>query len=173
MEEMIKVPASRVGFIIGKEGKVKKELQEAFNARLDIDKEGTVIIKGGNGLDVYKMKKAVLGIARGIPLESVLCLSDDDYGLEIINITEIVGKNENSLRRYKARIIGSEGKIKRLIEKKTDTDLGVHGKTVAILGRYDDVDIAKEAVKMILDGSDFMNVSKFLDRAEQEKMSFD
>ncbi|MEA3229397.1 MAG: KH domain-containing protein [archaeon] len=161
---MIKVPASRIGFIIGENGKVKEELQQSFGANLKITKDGTVEIAGEEGLNIYKLKNAVEGIARGLSLETVLNLCDDNYTLDIIHLPEILGKNENAVKRYKSRIIGSDGKIKKQIEKKTGTDIAVHGKTVAIIGKYDNVANARSTVLMILEGNDFNAVFKHLDR---------
>ncbi|MCK5235183.1 MAG: RNA-processing protein, partial [Candidatus Aenigmarchaeota archaeon] len=94
MEEIIRIPESRIGLIIGEGGKVKAELQKSFGAKLTINEDGTVEITSEDGLNIYKMKKAVEGIARGLSLEIVLCLCDDDYDLEIIHLEEILGKNK-------------------------------------------------------------------------------
>ena len=74
MQEIIKIPESRIGFIIGEGGKVKKELQNSFGAKLKINNDGTVEITSEDGLNIYKMKKAVEGIARGLSLEIILSL---------------------------------------------------------------------------------------------------
>ncbi len=163
MEEIIRIPASRIGFIIGEEGKVKKELQKSFGAKLTIDSDGTVHVSSEDGLNIYKMKKAVEAIARGISLESALNLCDDTYILEVMHLAEIVGKNENAIHRYKSRIIGTDGKIKKMLEKKTQTDIAIHGKTVAIIGKFDDVENAKSAINMILQGNDFNSVFSVID----------
>ncbi|MCK5063471.1 MAG: RNA-processing protein [Candidatus Aenigmarchaeota archaeon] len=163
MEEIIRIPESRIGLIIGEGGKVKAELQKSFGAKLTINEDGTVEITSEEGLNIYKMKKAVEGIARGLSLEIVLCLCDDDYDLEIIHLEEILGKNKNVLGRYKSRLIGTGGKIKKIIEKKTDTDIAVHGKTVAIIGKFKDIADAKSAIELILQGNDFNSVFASLD----------
>ncbi|NOQ37437.1 RNA-processing protein [archaeon] len=163
MEEIIRIPESRIGLIIGEGGKVKAELQKSFGAKLTINEDGTVEITGKEGLNIYKMKKAVEGIARGLSLDIVLNLCDDDYDLEIIHLEEILGKNKNILNRYKSRLIGSDGRIKKILEKKTGTDIAIHGKTVAILGKFEDIADAKSAIEMILQGNDFNSVFATLD----------
>ncbi|NOQ56190.1 MAG: RNA-processing protein [Nanohaloarchaea archaeon] len=163
MQEIIKIPEARIGLVIGEGGKVKKELQKSFGAKLTINEDGTIEITSDDGLNVYKLKKAVEGIARGLSLDIVLSLCDDAYDLDIINLADVLGKNKNAINRYKSRLIGTDGRIKKIIEKKTDTDIAVHGHKVAILGKYDDVANAKSAVEMILQGNDFKTVFAVLD----------
>lgn len=163
IQEMIKIPEARIGLVIGEGGKVKKELQKSFGAKLTINKDGTIEISSEEGLNVYKLKKAVEGISRGLSLDIVLSLCDDSYTLEVINLTDVIGKNKNAINRYKSRLIGTGGKIKKIIEKKTDTDIALHGHKIAILGKYEDVENAKSAIELILQGNDFKTVFTVLD----------
>ncbi|MCD6404171.1 MAG: RNA-processing protein, partial [Nanoarchaeota archaeon] len=66
-------------------------------------------------------------------------------------------------------VIGRDGKAKEKIEELTDTNICVSGKTVSIIGRYDDAMIAREAVERLLGGAMHATVFRFLEKKRREK----
>jgi len=50
----------------------------------------------------------------------------------------------------------------------TDVDVSVYGKTVALIGDMERIQIAKEAVEMILEGVRHKSVYAFLEKKKQE-----
>jgi len=68
----------------------------------------------------------------------------------------------------KGRIIGQEGKTRRIVEELTDADVSVHGHTVAIIANLDEMEIAREAIKMLLRGSEHSTVYRYLHRKRRE-----
>jgi ribosomal RNA assembly protein len=68
----------------------------------------------------------------------------------------------------KGRLIGQEGKTRRIIEELTEADVSIHGHTVAIIADMDQMEIAREAVKMILRGSMHSTVYRYLNRKRRE-----
>jgi ribosomal RNA assembly protein len=118
-------------------------------------------------LATWKARDIVRAIGRGFNPEKALKLISDDYVLEIIDITDYA-HSDNAIRRLKGRVIGSGGKSRRYIEDLTDTDISVYGKTIAVLGEFEPVQIAKEAVSMILRGSSHAKMYKYLERHRQD-----
>ena len=56
----LKVPKNRVAVIIGKEGSIKKEIEESTNTKLDIDsKEGDVVASGEDALGLYTAREII------------------------------------------------------------------------------------------------------------------
>ncbi|WP_456471697.1 KH domain-containing protein [Methanocaldococcus sp.] len=168
--EIVKIPKDRVGVLIGKKGEVKKKIENELKVKLEIDSDGTVTIYSKNEEDplaLWKAKDIVKAIARGFNPEIALKLISDDYVLEIIDI-EDYAKSENALRRLKGRVIGKEGKSRRYIESLTGANISVYGKTVSIVGEADQVQIAKEAVEMLLRGKSHSKTYKFLERERQK-----
>ncbi|WP_457612050.1 KH domain-containing protein [Methanocaldococcus sp.] len=168
--EIVKIPKDRVGVLIGKKGEVKKKIENELKVKLEIDSDGTVTIYSKNEEDplaLWKAKDIVKAIARGFNPEIALKLMSDDYVLEIIDI-EDYAKSENALRRLKGRVIGKEGKSRRYIESLTGANISVYGKTVSIVGEADQVQIAKEAVEMLLRGKSHSKTYKFLERERQK-----
>ncbi|RLE45469.1 hypothetical protein DRJ25_05625 [Candidatus Woesearchaeota archaeon] len=70
--------------------------------------------------------------------------------------------------RVKGRVIGREGKTRELIEETTETTVCVYGKTIGILGRPENVMIARKAVENLLKGSTHSSVYKWLEKRRKE-----
>ncbi|MGL4669476.1 MAG: KH domain-containing protein [Methanobacteriaceae archaeon] len=172
--EYIRIPSERVGILIGTNGEVKKEIERLTQTFLDIDGEaGTVMVNPTEEMEdplaVWKTKSIVKAIGRGFNPESALKLKEDDVYLEIINLTEYVGKSKKALARQKGRIIGKEGRTRQIIIEMASVSLSVYGKTVGIIGDLENVMVAKEAVEMILSGSRHKSVYGFLESRQQDR----
>ncbi len=175
MSQMLKVriPVERVGVLIGREGTVKKKIESMCKVKLEINSEtGEVdIISTGEMEDptmIFKAQNMVLAIGRGFSPEKAFRLIDDDVFLHIINLRDAIGRSKRDLKRIKGRIIGKEGKTRRIIEETTNVDVSVYGHTVALIGRLEELTIAKEAIEKLVSGSQHKTVYKFLGRKRSE-----
>ena len=77
------------------------------------------------------------------------------------------------MRQVAARIIGSEGKTRRIIEEQTGCDLAIYGHTVGIIGELEELGIAKRAVDMILSGAEHASVYSFLEAQRRKAKKAD
>jgi len=159
--------------LIGRDGSTKASIEDAFKTRLLIQSQsGVVEIVPREGSDdpttVLRARDAVLAIARGFSPDCALKLTDDDIVLDIIDLRETFGKNERDIARLKGRVIGREGKIRRLIEEMTDAKVSVYGHTIAILGEYETVTAAREAIELLLKGKQHSTVYKLLRKIKAE-----
>jgi ribosomal RNA assembly protein len=171
--DYLKIPNNRVGVLIGKNGETKEQIEKVTQTQLDIDgEEGLVTINPTldmeDQLGVWKTNHIVKAIGRGFNPETALKLLDDDMYLEIIKLPLFVGKSKKALARYKGRIIGKDGKTREIIVGMAEVDMAIYGKTVSIIGLLDNVEIAKEAVEMILNGSRHKSVYGFLENKKQD-----
>ena len=166
----LKIPEERVAVLIGKDGETKKEIEEATKSKLDITKEGDVDILGKDGLLLYTTKEIVKAIARGFNPKVALLLLKQDYAFELIDMKEIAGKSKNNLQRIKGRVIGKGGRSREEIERFTDCNISVYGKTVGIIGEVQQVSVARQAVAMLLQGSMHKTVWRFLEKKKKEMM---
>ena len=168
----VKIPQNRVGVLIGPDGKTKSELEQRSGCRIQVDSEsGEVEIDDQKAFEpilVLKVRDAVRAIGRGFSPDHAVRLFQDDTYLDIIDLTEYVGKGQKDLERVRARIIGTGGKARRSIEESTGVEVSILGKTVAIIGEISEVAIAREAVEMILNGAPHASVYKFLERKRKE-----
>ncbi len=167
------IPVERVGVLIGTEGSTKSRIEQAFKVRLLIHSDtGAVEIVPREDSDdpttVLRARDVVVAIARGFSPERALGLVDDDIVLDIIDLRETFGRNERDIARLKGRVIGREGKIRRLIEEMTDAKVSVYGHTISMLGEYETVTAAREAIEMLLKGKQHSSVYKLLRKIKSE-----
>lgn len=169
------IPGERVGVLIGREGGERKRIEETLGVRLFISGEtGTVEItprdENTDPVSLLRARDIAIAIGRGFSPEKACLLFDEDMVLELIDLRELYGKNESDIRRVKGRIIGQEGKTRRIIEEMTRANLSIYGDTIGILGGYERVATAREAIEMILRGKQHATVYRFLrDRRWEEK----
>ena len=158
----IKIPRARVAVLIGAKGETKKKIEKLTESKLDISKEGDIIITGG-GLECYLALQIIKAIGRGFNPNIALKLLNENYLLEILNIKDYIGKSEKKFVRIKGRLIGTKGSTWKLFEEETNTDIAIYGKTISILGGADDVDLVRRAFEKLLHGSTHSNVYKFIE----------
>jgi len=166
----LKIPKERIGVLIGKEGEIKKQIEDSTDTQLDIDsQEGEIVISADDGLKLYDAKEIIKAIARGFNPETALILLKSDYILEVVDMRDFAGKNKNTMVRLKGRVIGREGKSKREIETFTETQISVYGKTIAVVGRVEDVPNARKAIENLLQGATHASVFKFLEKMKRHR----
>jgi len=171
--EYLKIPRERVAVLIGTQGKIKEDIERITHTKLNVDSEsGSISISpvedSEDPLSGWKARYMVKAIGRGFNPNIALKLIDDDVILDIINLTDYVGKSKKAIHRQKGRIIGKDGKTRDIITEMTGTYVSVYGKTISLIGEIEHLQIAKEAVEMILKGSRHKSVYSFLERKKQE-----
>lgn len=170
----VKIPKERIGVLIGSDGSVKEYIQRRLPVTLEIDSAtGDVTIKLREGAEdpslLFKAKDIVLAIGRGFSPERAFRLLDgEDVILDIIDLREYVGKSESELTRIKGRIIGRDGKARKMIEELSGALISVYGHTVAVIGNFEQANIAREAILKLINGAEHSTVYKFLQKKRQE-----
>ena len=157
----------RIAVVIGRNGETKRDLEDKSGVRLEIDSRmGEIAINDHNvddPLKVLKLESIILAIGRGFSPEHSMKLLNDNNDLFIFNIHDYVSKKESHVRRLKSRIIGTEGKTKRVLEELTDSYISVYGHTVSIITDFVSMDIAKRAIDKLLSGSKHATVYRFIE----------
>lgn len=170
----VKVPRERIGALIGPDGRVKENVEKQLSVELQIDSQtGNVTITlNPNVADpsvLFRAKEVITAIARGFsPQRASRLLQDDDTILIIIDLRNIIGRSQSDMKRLKGRIIGKEGKTRRIIEELTDASISIHGHTISIIGDMDQAEAAREAIQMLLKGSQHRTVYRFLYKKRRE-----
>lgn len=164
----LKIPKDRIAVLIGKKGEIKTQIEKETKTKIDVDsKEGDVFITGKDGLGLFVAREVIKAIGRGFNPEIALMLLKPDYALEVISLDNFGSKNDQL--RLKGRIIGKEGKARKIIEELSGAYMCVYGKTVGIVGEVTALTTARKAIEMLLQGSPHRNVYKWLEK--QKKLS--
>ena len=170
----VRVPRERIGALVGPDGRVKASIEEKLSVRLRIDSQTgdiqiTLMPTAQDPTVLFRAKEVVTAIGRGFSPENAFrLLRNDETMLEVIDLRETVGRSLADMKRLKGRVIGKEGKTRRIIEELTEADICVYGHTISILGEIDQVAIAKEAVRMLIKGSLHGTVYRFLHKKRRE-----
>lgn len=170
----LKIPEKRVAVLIGKKGSTKYLIQKQTKTKIDVSKEGDVMIQSEDGLNCFIASNIIKSIGRGFNPDIAITLLDEENHFELINITDFTGKSQKKLRRIKARVIGREGGARKLLERLTKCNISVYGKTVCVIGPAESCILAKQAIEKLLKGSKHGNVYKFLEKGKKriEKEEF-
>jgi ribosomal RNA assembly protein len=170
----VRIPKERVGVLIGPEGKVKRDIEERLQVKLEIESEagGVEITLSEKATDpslLFRAKDVVTAIGRGFSSDQAYRLiRSEDTIFDFIDLRNIFGRSDSDIRRVKSRIIGMNGRTRRTIEELTDADTVVYGHTVGFIGTFEQVDIARNAVQMIIQGSEHHTVYNFLQKKRRE-----
>ena len=164
----VKIPLDRIGALIGGKGIVKRELEERTNTIVTVDsKNGIVIIEPASPdtpfENILKAREVVRAIAVGFSPERAFRLLDEDQVLVTIDLKEYF-TSPNHITRVKARIIGEKGKTRRIIEETTGTYVNIGDTVIGIIGDYEQANIAREAIEMLINGKSHATVYSFLER---------
>jgi ribosomal RNA assembly protein len=163
----------RVAVLIGPKGEVKNYIEQRAGVKLEIDsKDGSVVVHEEEAEDPFVAMRAgeiVKAIGRGFSPEHAFSLLRDDFYFFLMDITDYVGKKPNHVRRMRARLIGTEGKTRRVLENLSECYISVYGNTVGIIGDEWGTDVGKRAVDMILSGSEHRSVYGYLEKMRRQR----
>jgi ribosomal RNA assembly protein len=170
----IKIPAERVGVLIGPEGTTKKNIEGKLSVGLQIDSQSgdvtiTLAEEATDPSLLFKAKDVVTALGRGFsPEHAFRLIRDEEAMLDVIDLRTVFGRSEADIKRVKGRIIGMNGKTRNIIEELTGTNVAVYGHTVSIIGTIEEAEVAREAVQMLVKGSLHATVYRFLHRKRRE-----
>ena len=167
------IPRERVGVLVGHAGNTKSTIEAKLFVDLKIDSpSGTVEIgvkpDAPDPSGALQAKDIIVAIGRGFSPDRAFKLFNEETTLDIIDLHDFFGKNEAEIRRIDGRIIGREGKSRRILEELTGASISVSGHTVSIIGNYDAIAMAKDALEKLIKGRQHGTVYKFLKRRRQE-----
>lgn len=170
----VRIPKERVGVLVGPDGKVKQRIEEKFVVELEIESAsgGVTIVLSEKASDpslLFRAKDTITAIGRGFsPEHAFRLLRNEDDIFDFIDLRLVFGKSDSDIRRVKGRVIGANGKTRKLIEELTNASVVIYGHTIGFIGTFERVDIARNAVQMLIDGSQHHSVYKYLQRKRSE-----
>ena len=178
-DQILKVPVDRVGVLVGKEGIVKAEIEKSCGVNMEIDgRTGDVRVSYRSNhiseTNPFKAVDIVTAIARGFSPIRAFKLLQEDQSLTLIDLREYSGKSENALTRIRSRLIGSDGKARKIIEELSETQISIYGHTVAIIGDVEKSKVAKEAIEKLASGgthkATYQLLQKYRSKQKMDRM---
>ncbi len=146
--------------------KIKSIIERDLNVKITVTNDNSVIIepKEDTRIDeLMKSKSIIEAINYGFQIDDALLLKNDDYILDVIDLRDYIDKNKTThLTRIKGRIIGENGKARKTIEELTDTKIVISNKCIAMIGNFENVRAAREAIEMLIRGRQHVTVYRWL-----------
>ena len=168
----IKIPKNRLGVVIGKNGETKNNIEKKGMTKIEIDsKNAEAMIDESNAKDPFlalKTRDVIKAIARGFSPEKAMEIFNEDIYFEIIDIKEFIGRKASRLKVARGRLIGTNGKTREIIEEVSGSYISIYGHTISIIGGLYEMDSARTAVSMILNGKRHSTVYKYLEKRRRE-----
>lgn len=161
----VKIPEERVGVLIGEGGETKDEFEDLTDTDLEI--QDNVASIDGDALDEMDGRRIVKAIGRGFNPEKAFKIIEEDFTFNYLDINQFAN-SENDKERLKGRVIGRDGEARKHIEKMTETDISVFGKTIGFIGHPQNIQIAREAVKQLLNGSSHSTAYNYLEKNQDK-----
>jgi ribosomal RNA assembly protein len=173
-EQIVRVPKERVAVLIGKSGEEKKKLEELLKVKLSVDSEtGEVMVKAEAAdleeVDPFKAMEIVDAIGKGFSPERARRILKEGETFTVLDLRESSGKSRSSMERIKGRIIGEQGKARRVIEELTGASISVYGHYVSIISDETHAKLASDAITMLAGGSEHRTVYEVLQKARTKE----
>ena len=174
-----RIPKDRIAVLIGSKGSTAKSLRNASGAKefhIDSETGDVEVVWGEPGsydpIKALKFPDVIKAIGRGMAPKAAIRLLEDENFFEMVDLKDFVGERSHQQRRIRARIIGSQGKVRKLIENLTDVEITIYKSTVVLVGDAEGIGLARQAVEMLAGGSEHGTVLSFLER-RRKRMKFD
>jgi len=168
-EFLVRIPVERIAVLIGPKGSTKKKIEDLTETKLMIDSHsGDVIIiveeeELEDPISLWKARDMVKAIGRGFSPQKAYQINNSSYGFDLLQLRDFVGPSTNALREVRSRLIGQKGKTRNIIEQTTSAYISVFGNTVGIISEQRVLQVVREGIIKLINGSKHSTVYKFLE----------
>lgn len=158
-----KIPVERVGVLVGGGGRVVRTIRDRLGVVAKVDSTtGSVVLEPEDpatpAANLIKARDYVEAIGHGFSPERAERVLEEDQVILFVDLRAAAGDSENHLKRIKGRIIGEGGKARRNLEEMTGTYISVGSDSVAIIGGYEEAEVARKAIEMLAEGREHSTV---------------
>lgn len=158
----MKIPEKRKAILIGRKGSIKRKIESLTKTKITVGEEITI---EGEADGFLTAENIISAIGRGFEPKKAMKICDEDTVLIVMPLP----RGAKILKTVRSRIIGTAGKARENLERLTHTDVSVYGRTVSVIGHYEDVVVAKEALEKLIAGSRHGNVYTYLEKTKKLK----
>jgi len=152
--------------------KIKKavpEIEKKVKVKISFRK-GSVAIKG-NELNEFLVEQIIRAVDFGFYVDDALLLTNENFVFEFISIKE--NTRRKNLGDVRSRVIGTDGKAKRTIEKLTGCIIVINENTVGIIVDSIHLDSVVQALESLIRGAKHGNVFAYLEKQNISRRKFD
>ncbi len=161
--QLILIPEKRASILLKNRKKNVEKIENLLHAKIKATKTGEVEVSCTDAIEELITCDIIKAIGRGFSVEDSLKLLEDNSGFQVISITDFVNTKAAEIR-LKGRIIGREGKIKSFLEKELDINMCIYGKTVSVIGNYNNIEVAKQIIELLLKGGSYASMRKIIQK---------
>ncbi|MEM0243086.1 MAG: RNA-processing protein [Candidatus Aenigmatarchaeota archaeon] len=160
---------------VPKEMKMKekfiKDIEEKLSVKIDLKNYNILEVETNEWYNILRIKEIINALIFGFDENECRKLLKEDYCFQVIEIKKYLKNRENRdrLKELKGRIIGRNGKVKRNIEKLTNSKISIYRNLVGIITDEENSIVARRAIEMLLEGKEHSTVYSFLNREIQRK----
>lgn len=165
--DLLPVSTKTIAKLKEKDGALLKQVEKKGEVEIKVNEFGQLEIEGEGGKD-WIAEQVLRAIDYGFLPNHAFKLFDEKFFMEIIDL-ELILNSEKAMDRMKGRVIGTEGKSKKTIQEISGAYIAISGNKIAILGEFDDIKLAKEAVLRLLEGSPHTSVYAYLEHKNRER----
>lgn len=143
----------------------QRELEQALNVRISL--QGKTLQFEGPALAEYEASLVFEAIEFGFSIRQALQLKNDDIIFRRIHIRDHTRRK--NLNEVRARVIGTRGKTRRVVEHVSQCMVIVHDSEVGLLGNVHEIEAAETALINLIKGTKQSNVYRYLERQNSRR----
>ena len=149
--------------LLEKTGSVRKNL-EVLEKKIHVKivLKGRLVSISGEELNEYLASQVIEALSLGFTQEDALLLLEPDFIFEKLEIKNFTKRH--NLAEVRARIIGKNGKTKKLVEDLSECCVCLHDNFVGVIGESERIKIAIQALIKIIQGSKQSSVYAYLEK---------
>ena len=147
----------------------KNKIEQSLNVKINLEPDFVII--EGSALDEDIAEDIFEAILLGFNQKIALTLKEEGVSFEKVNIKKYV--RESRVKTAMARVIGKEGRTKKVLSELTGCAIAIKDNIVGIIGKTDDLDIALLAVTSLIRGKPHAKVYSSLERTRAERKFVD
>lgn len=144
-----------------------KRVEERCKVKIEKGDDEVVIEAQGGG-EEWIAEQVLKAICFGFESKIAFKLLDDSYFLDVVDLQQAFHGSQKKMERYKARIIGERGTAKKKLQELSGAFLAVADEQIAIIGEYEEIRAAKEAILRLLEGKEHNGVYAYLEKQRQK-----
>jgi ribosomal RNA assembly protein len=123
--------------------------------------KGSVTVKGAE-LNEFLTEKIIRAIDFGFDIDDAMLLLNENFVLEFVSVKG--NTRRKNLKDVRSRIIGTDGRAKRTIEKLTGAEIVISDNKIGVIVDADHLSTTVQGIESLIGGSKHGNVFSFLER---------